>query len=62
MLSIEVITAIATLVLISVGLAVIFGMMKIINLGHGELMMLGAYAAIFISALTYSACPSGCRC
>lgn len=46
-LSVEVVTAIATLVLISVGLAVIFGMMKIVNLAHGEFMMLGAYAAIF---------------
>lgn len=46
-LSVEVVTAVATLVLISVGLAVIFGMMKIVNLAHGEFMMLGAYAAIF---------------
>lgn len=38
--------AIALLVLISLGLAVIFGMMKVINLAHGEFMMLGAYVCV----------------
>jgi branched-subunit amino acid ABC-type transport system permease component len=42
-----VIYAIALLVLISLGLAVIFGMMKVINLAHGEFMMLGAYVCVF---------------
>lgn len=42
----DVISGIATLVLISAGLAVIFGMMKIINLAHGEFLMLGAYATV----------------
>jgi urea transport system permease protein len=36
--------AMAFLVLISLGLAVIFGMMRVINLAQGEFMMLGAYA------------------
>ncbi|MCL2802632.1 MAG: hypothetical protein FWD29_01560 [Micrococcales bacterium] len=36
-------TGIATLVLISLGLAVIFGMMKVINFAHGEFLMLGAF-------------------
>jgi urea transport system permease protein len=43
---IQVLYAIASLVVISSGLAVIFGMMKVINLAHGEFMMLGAYATI----------------
>jgi branched-chain amino acid transport system permease protein len=30
----------------SVGLAIIFGMMRVINLAHGEFLMLGGYAAI----------------
>jgi branched-subunit amino acid ABC-type transport system permease component len=38
--------AVALLVLISLGLAVIFGMMKVINLAHGEFMMLGAYTCV----------------
>jgi branched-subunit amino acid ABC-type transport system permease component len=41
-----VVYAIALLVLISLGLAVIFGMMKVINLAHGEFMMLGAYVCV----------------
>ncbi len=32
--------------LISLGLAIIFGMMRIINLAHGEFLMLGAYATV----------------
>jgi len=32
--------------LVSIGLAIIFGMMRIINLAHGEFLMLGGYAAI----------------
>lgn len=38
--------AVALLTLISLGLAVIFGMMKVINLAHGEFMMLGAYTCV----------------
>lgn len=39
--------AVGNLALISVGLAVIFGMMRVINLAHGEFIMLGGFAAIF---------------
>ena len=42
----NVLSGIASLVLISLGLAIIFGMMKIINLAHGEFLMLGAYATV----------------
>lgn len=42
----EVLYAIASLALISAGLAVVFGMMRVINLAHGEFLMLGGYAAI----------------
>lgn len=37
----------AFLVLAAVGLAVIFGMMGVINLAHGEFIMLGAYITVF---------------
>jgi branched-chain amino acid transport system permease protein len=47
---IQVLYAIAGLVIISAGLAVIFGMMKVINLAHGEFMMLGAYAVVWTTS------------
>jgi len=37
---------ISVLVIVSIGLAVIFGMMGIINLAHGEFLMLGAYVTL----------------
>ena len=43
---IQVLVGIASLVLISIGLAVVFGMMRVINLAHGEFLMLGGYAAV----------------
>ncbi len=43
---VEMLYAAASLVLISAGLAVVFGMMKVINLAHGEFMMMGGYATI----------------
>jgi urea transport system permease protein len=43
---VEIFYAIASLALISIGLAVVFGMMKVINLAHGEFMMMGGYATI----------------
>ncbi|MFC5652293.1 branched-chain amino acid ABC transporter permease [Paenibacillus solisilvae] len=37
------------LVLCAIGLAIIFGMMGIVNLAHGEFIMLGAYAVNFLT-------------
>lgn len=41
--SASLLTSVALLVIISLGLAVIFGMMGVINLAHGEFLMLGAF-------------------
>jgi urea transport system permease protein len=43
---VEILYAISVLALISAGLAVIFGMMRVINLAHGEFLVMGSYAAI----------------
>ena len=42
----SILNSIALLVIVSVGLAVIFGMMGLINLAHGEFLMLGAYMTV----------------
>ncbi|MCP3476039.1 branched-chain amino acid ABC transporter permease [Bradyrhizobium sp. CCGUVB1N3] len=41
-----VVNSIALLALISLGLAIIFGMMRVINFAHGEFIMLGGYATV----------------
>jgi urea transport system permease protein len=45
----EIVYMIAFLVLTSAGLAVVFGMMRVINLAHGELVMIGGYTTIACS-------------
>jgi branched-subunit amino acid ABC-type transport system permease component len=42
----QIATGVATLVIVSLGLAVVFGMMRVINLAHGEFLMLGGYASV----------------
>lgn len=42
----DLVYTIATLALISAGLALVFGLMRVINLAHGEFIVLGGYATI----------------
>ena len=44
----------ALLFLLSVGLTLIFGMLDVVNLAHGSLYMLGAYAGLALIGLTGS--------
>jgi branched-chain amino acid transport system permease protein len=44
--ALQILSGVATLVIVSLGLAVVFGMMRVINLAHGEFLMLGGYCAI----------------
>jgi branched-chain amino acid transport system permease protein len=43
---IEMLSSISTLVIVAIGLAIVFGMMRVINIAHGEFMMLGGYIAV----------------
>lgn len=45
-IAITVAANISTLLIVSLGLAVIFGMMRIINLAHGEFLMIGAFTVV----------------
>lgn len=42
---------ISTLALIALGLAVVFGKLRIMNMAHGEFVMIGAYAPVITSML-----------
>ena len=46
----------SVLVLIALGLAIIFGQMGVINMAHGELVMLGAYAT-YVTQLVFGHTP-----
>lgn len=41
----------AVLLIISLGLVIIFGLLGVVNMAHGELIMIGAYSAYYISKL-----------
>src|SRR5437879_4220908 len=41
------------LVLTALGLAITFGVMRVINMAHGEMLMLGAYTGFVVSAPKY---------
>jgi urea transport system permease protein len=43
--------AILVLMLVSLGLAIIFGLMNVINMAHGEFLMLGAYGVLALTGL-----------
>ncbi len=45
------------LILMALGLAVIFGLMGVINMAHGEFMMIGAYATFVIQGLFVAHAP-----
>ncbi len=42
---------ISTLALIALGLAIVFGKLRIMNMAHGEFVMIGAYAPIITSSM-----------
>lgn len=46
------------LILMALGLAVIFGLMGVINMAHGEFMMIGAYATFVVQGLFAAYAPA----
>ena len=47
----------SVLVLAALGLAVVFGLMGVINMAHGELMMLGAYTTFVVQNIFKAVLP-----
>src|SRR5439155_2776035 len=47
-------TLISILMLVGLGLAIIFGLMNVINLAHGEFVTIGAYTLAFVESLSGS--------
>ena len=52
------------LLLAAAGLAITFGVMGVINMAHGEMVMLGAYVTFMVQQAIRSAAPGlfGRRC
>ena len=50
-LLIDILFSVASLALICTGLAIIFGMMRVINFAHGEFLMMGALSVILFTDL-----------
>ncbi|HEX3860645.1 MAG TPA: urea ABC transporter permease subunit UrtB [Stellaceae bacterium] len=49
----------SVLLLAAIGLAITFGVMGVINMAHGEMIMLGAYAAYVVQELFRAFLPAG---
>lgn len=49
--AINVLYGISTLAVLALGLAVIFGLLGVLNIAHGEFVMIGAYCAYVVEAL-----------
>lgn len=52
--AINVVYAVSTLAVLVLGLAVIFGLLGVLNIAHGEFIMIGAYCAYAVQSWAYS--------
>ena len=52
----------SVLLLAALGLAITYGLMGVINMAHGELMMIGAYATYVVQNLFQRTCPGAFDC
>ncbi|HVR84568.1 MAG TPA: urea ABC transporter permease subunit UrtB [Planctomycetota bacterium] len=55
--SFEVLSLSSILMMIALGLAITFGVMGVINMAHGEMLMIGAYAAYTVQNVFHSVAP-----
>ncbi len=46
--------------LFGLGLAVVFGVMRVVNLAHGEIVVLAAYAGVFLTG-AFPGASARCR-
>ena len=49
------------LLMMSLGLAITFGLMGVINMAHGEMLMLGSYTAYVVQEFFATYCPGHLR-
>jgi urea transport system permease protein len=49
------------ILLTTLGLAITFGLMKVINMAHGELLMIGAYVTFVVQSIFLAAMPPGAQ-
>ena len=47
----------SVLLLAAIGLAITFGVMGVINMAHGEMVMLGAYTTFVVQEVIRTSCP-----
>ena len=52
----------SVLLFAALGLAITFGLMGVINMAHGEMLMLGAYATYAVQTVFQSTCPARFDC
>ena len=53
-LLLDIVTTAAVLFIVTAGLMVVFGVMKIVNFAHGALLTVGAYASLVVTQLKLS--------
>lgn len=51
LLVLNILWQVATLALVALGLAIVFGQLKIMSMAHGEFVMIGAYSSVMTSSL-----------
>ena len=54
LLGLNTVWQIATLGFVALGLAIVFGLLRIMNMAHGEFVMIGAYAPVITTQLGLS--------